>query len=242
MAVKRISDLAAAGALVGSELVEVSQLSTTVKITATTISAAAADNSYNDSAAGFITAGFAVGDRVKVEGFTGNVVNNITVGRVTARTAGKLTIGGTDGDVIVNDAAGESVTITKWVSRRTTAASIAALSSASVYIVPFGFSASPTADEVLLIHVFAETVDFGDDWANAEYFIGINPTATTTLTIAKNGATIGSISIDNAGVATFSTTGGATQFLAGDVMTVTAQTTPDATIANSAFTFKGARS
>lgn len=127
MAVKRTTDLTAAAALDGSELVEVSQLSATVTITATTISADGDDNSFNDSANGFVAAGFALGDRVKVEGFTGNVANNLLVGTLTALTAAKMTIGGTDGDVIVDDAAGESVTISKWVSRRATAQDIADL-------------------------------------------------------------------------------------------------------------------
>lgn len=81
-------------------------------ITAATISAAAADNSFNDSGNGFLAAGFAVGQKVAVTGFTGDVANNIASGTITALTAAKMTIGGTDGDVIVNDAAGESVTIT----------------------------------------------------------------------------------------------------------------------------------
>jgi hypothetical protein len=59
-----------------------------------------------------------VDDYVFVEGFTGNAANNIFSGKITALTVGKMTIGGTDGDVIVDDAAGESVTISKWVSRR----------------------------------------------------------------------------------------------------------------------------
>lgn len=79
--------------------------------TATTISAAAADNSFNDSGNGFVTAGFEVGDEIVVTGFTGDVANNIASGVITAVTAAKITIGGTDGDVIVDDAAGESVTI-----------------------------------------------------------------------------------------------------------------------------------
>lgn len=127
---KAISAMTAAGTLTGDELVEVSQLSTTVTMTATTLSALASDNSYNDSANGFVTEGFAVGDRVKVAGFTGNAANNITSGRITALTAGKMTIGGTDGDVLVDDAAGESVTITKWETKRTTADDIAALAGA----------------------------------------------------------------------------------------------------------------
>lgn len=128
MATKKISQLTAAGALNGAEAVEVSKLSATVKRTATTISAQASDNSFNDSGSGFVTAGFAVGNSVRVEGFTGNVANNIYTGNITALTASKMTIGGTDGDVIADDAAGESVTITKWESRRTTTADVAGLS------------------------------------------------------------------------------------------------------------------
>lgn len=122
---QKISQMTAAGSLTGDELVEVSKLSSSVTITATTISALASDNSFNDSANGFVTAGFAVGDQVRVQGFTGNTANNIFTGTVTALTAGKMTIGGTDGDVIVDDAAGESVTITKWETRRTTASTLA---------------------------------------------------------------------------------------------------------------------
>src|SRR5687768_12083814 len=120
MANRSSSQLTAAGTLTGAEAVAISVLSTTVTVTAATISAVASDNSYNDSGNGFLAAGFAVGNRVKVTGFTGTVANNIYSGVVTAATASKLTIGGTDGDVIVDDAAGESVTITKWESRRTT--------------------------------------------------------------------------------------------------------------------------
>lgn len=121
-----ISALPPAATLAGTELLEVSQLSGTVTINAATISAAS-DNSYNDDANGFVTAGFAVGNRVKVTGFTGDTANNIPVGVITALTAGKMTIGGTDGDVIVDDAAGETVTISKWVSRRTTLSAVVAL-------------------------------------------------------------------------------------------------------------------
>lgn len=118
MSSKATSQLPANGTLTGNEVMQLSQLSTTVTLTGATISALASDNSYNDSANGFLTAGFAAGDRVKVTGFTGNVVNNVFSALVTSVVAGKMIIGGTDGDVIVDDAAGESVTITKWESRR----------------------------------------------------------------------------------------------------------------------------
>jgi hypothetical protein len=81
-------------------------------ITASDISAIASDNSFNDASGAFVTSGFQVGDVVTVAGFEGDTHNNIVGGVVTALTATKMTIGGTDGDVIVNDDAGESVTIT----------------------------------------------------------------------------------------------------------------------------------
>lgn len=133
MATKRISELPEAEDLIGDELVEVSQLSQTVLISAATISAQASDNSFNDSGSGFVSAGFAVGDRVQVAGFTGNALNNLFVGAITALTSAKMTIGGTDGDVIVDDAAGELVTITKWTSKRSSMADIAVIVAAAIY-------------------------------------------------------------------------------------------------------------
>lgn len=80
-------------------------------ITDTTISAEAADNSFNDSGNGFLAAGFVAGMYVDVTGFTGDAANNIARGVITSVTAGKMIIGGAEGDLIVDDAAGESVTI-----------------------------------------------------------------------------------------------------------------------------------
>ena len=124
MAQKRITDLDAATALTGGELIEVSQLSTAVKITAATISAAAADNSLNDSAAGFIAAGFSVGDRVKVQGFATGA-NNALVATVATLAAGKVTLTLPDGAALVDEAAGPSVKVTKWTSARVSAGSLA---------------------------------------------------------------------------------------------------------------------
>lgn len=119
MAIK-ISQMAEAPSLDGSELLELSRLSSTITITADTISALASDNSYNDSGDGFILAAFSVGDQVKVTGFTGDTANNIFSGKIQTLTAGKMVIESPAGDAIVNDSAGESVTIAKWETYRTT--------------------------------------------------------------------------------------------------------------------------
>lgn len=73
---------------------------------AATLSAAAADNSINDAANGIPD--YAVGERVTIAGFTGTAGNNQT-GTVVSRTASKLVL--TTDTPLVNDAAGESVTL-----------------------------------------------------------------------------------------------------------------------------------
>ena len=171
MAQKRITDLDAVSALSGDELIEVSQLSETVFITATTISAAATDNSFNDSANGFVTAGFQIGDRVNVVGFTGNVANNLFVGILTTVAAGKIELAGTDGDVIVDDAAGESVTITKWTSRRASAQEIAALAGAGPSVVQ------------------TEAADYTVDPDDVDHYIRLTNASTKDITVDPEATT-----------------------------------------------------
>jgi len=76
-----------------------------------TLSAAAADSSFSDSGAGFVDAGFAAGDVINVTGF-GTAANN---GRFKIATvaAGTITVTAENGDpvVLVDEAAGEAVTI-----------------------------------------------------------------------------------------------------------------------------------
>ncbi|HXQ35717.1 MAG TPA: hypothetical protein VN843_17005, partial [Anaerolineales bacterium] len=108
-----------AGTPGSSDIFPLEQLSTSVMIVASTISAQASDHSFNDSGNGFITAGFTVGSIVRVSGWSGgSSVNNLVSGVITSLTSGKIIIGGADGDVIVNASAGSSITIAKWVTRR----------------------------------------------------------------------------------------------------------------------------
>lgn len=145
MSISRITDLPARSTLDGNELLEISQLSPSVRIAAATISAAASDNSFNDSASGFVAAGFVVGDRVNVIGFTTSG-NNLLVGTITAVTTAKMTIGGTDGDSIADEVAGDSVVIAKWTSRRATAQDIADLASVSATLPEVATVSGTTAD------------------------------------------------------------------------------------------------
>lgn len=71
-------------------------------------------------------------------------------------------------------------------------------------------------------------------------FIGVNPAATFTFTIQKNGSAVGTITVTNTGVVTFATTGTTVSFAAGDRMTVVAQAGVD-TLANASFTLRGTK-
>lgn len=233
----RISDLPAASSLIGDELVEISQVSTTVVRSSTTISAQASDNSFNDSGAGFVSAGFAVGDRVRVTGFTGNVANNILAGRITALTTTKMTIGGTDGDVIVDDAAGETVVIAKWTTRRALLSEIGIGSGTSSYDMRFGFTTTPTTDQIIDTIMIGRDITLPANMTGSLGRVGVNPTATFDMLLKDDGTTIGTISVSTSGVFTFTTTSGTLKnIVAGSVLTLVAPTTVDATVENMTMT------
>jgi hypothetical protein len=110
------------------------------------------------------------------------------------------------------------------------------------YSLPFGFVSKPLGNETLLIHVFAEDVTFSGNFSLSRGSIGTNPTATTDMLVKKNGTNVGAVSVSTAGIVSFFTTGGTpVSFVVGDVLTVVAQDPADETIANSAFTLRGAR-
>lgn len=170
MAQKRITDLAPASAMTGSELFEVSQLSEDVTISADTINANAADNSFTDTGAGFVAAGFVVGDRVRVSGFA-TAANNLNVGTLTAVAADKITIGGEDGDVIVDEAEGEDVTITKWTTRRASADDIMTLA------------------RTIPSTVKSEVADYTVDPEDAQSYIRLTGNGTKDVTVEPDGTT-----------------------------------------------------
>jgi hypothetical protein len=87
---------------------------TIAAITATDISAAAADDSFNTAAGNFVTAGVVVGMWIKVAGFTGGgITADNGYFRVLTVTTLKITVDA----ALIDDAAGESITITGKMAR-----------------------------------------------------------------------------------------------------------------------------
>jgi hypothetical protein len=101
--------------------------------------------------------------------------------------------------------------------------------------------AAPTSSQILLDWVFVEDVTFADDFAGSRATVGTTPTSTFIATIQKNGSNVGTVSISTGGMATFATTAGALSCVAGDLLTVVAPASADATIARLRITLKGTR-
>ena len=102
------------------------------------------------------------------------------------------------------------------------------------------FPAAPIALQLMLQFTAPVAFTFPANFSGSVGDIGTNPTATTVLTVALNGATIGTISISTAGAFTFATSGGVNvSVAAGDKITVVNQTPTDATAADFSVSFLG---
>lgn len=98
-----------------AKFIEVAAISEETQVISTNISTLASDNSLNWASGNWISAGFAVGDTVHAVGFT-NIGNQFRSGKITALTATKLTIGGADGDHLINESVGSAIIVSKWVT------------------------------------------------------------------------------------------------------------------------------
>jgi hypothetical protein len=98
---------------------------------------------------------------------------------------------------------------------------------------------SATASLVVQRYVFADTVTFPAGLIGSQGTAGVPATTTATYHVSKNGTTVGAmVFAAGATTATF-TMSSATTYLAGDILTVVAPTSPDATLANLAWTLVG---
>lgn len=199
MALKRITDLTELASLSLTDEIEVSGLSTTITITAATIDAAAGDNSYNDTGNGFLTAGFAVGDRITVSGFT-NAANNQFVATITSVTAGKII---TDATGLVTEAVGPTVTITKRISGRVTGSDFVELVALD----------SRFGREVTILADLTASGDVTDAMLVGDIYQPVNSATAVTITVPP--------SLTNLQPCTFEATGvGVVTFAAGIGVTI----------------------
>jgi Putative phage tail protein len=106
-------------------------------------------------------------------------------------------------------------------------------------VVSGSFTGRPTANLVLQSYVFAASATLPVGLSGSRGTASTVATAMTTFVIQKNSVAVGNMSfLGSAATATFAMSS-ATVFNAGDVLTVVTPATPDATLANLAWTFLG---
>jgi hypothetical protein len=80
---------------------------------------------------------------------------------------------------------------------------------------------TPGAQAIMYSHPAARSFTFPVNFAGSQGVIGTNPASSYAMSVKKNGAEVGTITIATTGVYTFATTGGATvAFTAGDDLTL----------------------
>lgn len=102
-------------------------------------------------------------------------------------------------------------------------------------------ASAPSASLVMLRYKFPRTVSFPSGLTNSQGEAGTAATAQTDFDIRKNGASVGTMRFAASATAATFIMASAQSFSAGDILTVIAPGTPDATLAGVSFVLAGTR-
>ncbi len=151
------------------------------------------------------------------------------------------TTGFTAGKIPLYAVVAGATSVTSYTDQRSYQPAALAASGAQPYDLLMFFPGTPTGNQVMgrLIVPRAATLPAG---LSGSYGSSITAaTGATTLTLAKNGSSIGTVNFA-AGASTATLTfSSAVSFAAGNVLTLTNQSTPDATLANVSVSLVGTR-
>lgn len=100
---------------------------------------------------------------------------------------------------------------------------------------------APSASLVCMRYKFPRAVDFPASLTNSQGVAGTAATAQTDFDVRKNGVSFGTIRFAAAGTSATFIAAGSSSFAAGDVLTVVAPASPDATLADISVTLAGTR-
>lgn len=155
-------------------------------------------------------------------------------------------VAGRTGDVVL--AAGDVSGLAASATTDTTDASNIAsgtLSNSRLAAQPYDIGAmipgAPSASLVVMRYKFPRAVAFPASLTNSQGVAGTAATAQTDFDVLKNGVSFGTIRFAAAGTSATFIAAGSSSFAAGDVLTVIAPGTPDATLADISFTLAGTR-
>ncbi len=140
--------------------------------------------------------------------------------------------------------------LARTIAACSTEVAVRAAIGSDVYAFGLSITSTPTASEVLLLHIAADAFTIPANFASpsSRGVIGTNPTASFAIDVQRQvnatGAfsTIGTITISTGGAFTFATASGTSKTIAAnDVLKFIAPGSADATAANIAITIRGSR-
>ena len=106
------------------------------------------------------------------------------------------------------------------------------------YDIGVTFDGKPDASAVLLRYPFPRVVDFDTIFSGSQAVVGTAPTGAAQFSIQKNAVEVGTLDF-GAGGSTGSFSGSAQTFQAGDVITLVAPSSQDATLEDLGLALKG---
>jgi hypothetical protein len=106
-------------------------------------------------------------------------------------------------------------------------------------VVSGSYNGTPSANLVLQRYIFATAVTFAAGLPGSQGHAGTAATSAATFSIQRNGTSVGAMIFSASATAAVFTMNLATVFNVGDVLTVVAPASPDATLANLAWTLMG---
>lgn len=109
------------------------------------------------------------------------------------------------------------------------------------YLLAFDAPGVPTASMVVFHHVFTQAVSFVASLTDSYVKAGTAATAQTDFDLKKNGSSIGTVRFAAAGTTASYVSISASSWVAGDILTLIAPASPDATIADIWGTLVGVR-
>lgn len=113
--------------------------------------------------------------------------------------------------------------------------------SAQPYDIGAQFVGEPTASLVMMRYKFPRAVSFPAGLTSSQGVAGVAATAQTDFDIQKNGGSVGTMRFAAAGTSASFIMASAQSFVAGDILTVIAPASPDATLADVSFVLAGTR-
>jgi hypothetical protein len=109
------------------------------------------------------------------------------------------------------------------------------------YIIPAFTAYAPEQSETLLDHVFVKSVTFPGNFAESLGNVGTAPAIAYPIDIQKNGASIGTVTINTDKTAAFTTNNAAITFAVGDVLSLICPAAVDLSIARIRLSLLGQR-